>query len=226
MVPPSLARLPNALLGPKGIQVLQIHQPAQLHMRRHVLPQSCLTLLCRASLRFMGLPRCVPQNLRPRRASQAKQAPKMGRCLTTSRHRFARASRRRRLQLQKYVRLKFRLNTTMPSVAASPKSLLSRKEFKLLSRWNKSSQLRNQLKSQFVPLKRLYLLFLFQLLEKMLRFPFPFPFLSPSPPLHLPFPRVSLLLAPSLSGSSQLLTWTPFSLSILWALLQPALLPA
>jgi hypothetical protein len=66
--------------------------------------------------------------------------------------------------------------------------------------------------------------------------PVPIPVYAPNPPViarepapvlppHLPFPRVSLLSAPSLSGSCQLHTWTVFSLSILWVLLLPVLLP-
>ena len=144
----------------------------------------------------------------------------------------------------------------MPSVAASRKRLSSRKEFKLLSRWNKS--LHNP---WLVPPKRLYPLSPSQLLERMLRFQFPSPYLSPvqspvqspSPvqfqfqctppaphvsllpppslqlsfvsPLPLfPFPRVNLLSRPSLSENCQSLTWTAFSLSILWVLPLPALL--
>ena len=46
MAPPSLARLPIALPSLKRTQALQIHQPAQLHMRRYVLLQSCPSLHC------------------------------------------------------------------------------------------------------------------------------------------------------------------------------------
>jgi hypothetical protein len=113
-----------------------------------------------------------------KKSVSGKASPKDGPVSDYIRRRFARASCRRRLQLQKYVRLKHRLNTTMPSVAASRKGLSSRKEFKLLSQWNKL--LHNPLKSQSIALKRLYLLFPFHLLEKTLRFPFPFPFLLPS----------------------------------------------
>jgi hypothetical protein len=57
-------------------RVLRIHQPTPPHLRLHVLPQLCPSLLCQASLRFMRPPRCVPWNRRPRRVSRAisKQA--------------------------------------------------------------------------------------------------------------------------------------------------------
>lgn len=93
-----------------GIRVLRIRQPAAPpRTRPHVLPPSCPLIHCLAFHHFTKLPRCVPRNRKPRRvsrlaiSSQRKQARKANPCPTISQHRFVRANRHRRSQLQKYV---------------------------------------------------------------------------------------------------------------------------
>jgi hypothetical protein len=135
MAHPSRAHLLSTIPGLRGTRVLRTHQPAPLHSRLHLLLQLCPSLLYQVSLRFMRPPRCAPQNRKPRKVSRtiSKQARKLSRCQTTSRLLFARANRHRHLQLRRYVRQKYRQNTTMQSAAANPKRLSSRKEFRLLS---------------------------------------------------------------------------------------------
>jgi hypothetical protein len=122
-----------------AIRALRKRQPAPLHMRLHVLPQSCLSILSRVSPHFMRLLRCVPQIQRRRRvcppatSSLRKQAPKSSLYPTISRYQFARANRHRRLPPQKCVQLKYRQNTMMRSVAANRTKLSSQKVFKLRS---------------------------------------------------------------------------------------------